>query len=238
MNLMLKERSTVISGWGVHVLTLTGVIWATLAVVAILTDEAKLMWLFLGIAMFTDGIDGPLARKFDVKNNIPGFDGSILDIIVDYLTWSFIPALFLFTTGLAGGPVLSTLTFMIITVSSMFCYANVGMKTNDNYFMGFPAAWNLVVLYLWILGTPVWLTFVTVALFAILTLMPLTFLHPFRVKKYRALNLVAVGVWLLTTFLLVLEHPSMPLVTQIPWWISGAWILLAGFLRKPSKVLN
>lgn len=216
--------------WGVHSITLAGLVWACLAMIALGNDQVKLMWLFLGIAMVLDGLDGPLARKYGVKIHAPNMDGSILDIVIDYLTWTFIPAYFLFLSGLTGNVGWSAAMFMVICISSMFCYANVGMKTDDLYFMGFPAAWNVVAAVMYIIEPPVWANIVIIILLAALTVSPITFLHPFRVKALRGVNVVATALWLITMVWLVAVAPELPLVVLIIWWISGVWIVLSGLL--------
>ncbi len=227
------------SAWSVHGLTLTGLIWACLALAALIHDQPKLMWLYLGIALIADAADGPLARKFDVRSHAAGIDGSILDIVIDYLTWTLIPALFLYKAGLMGGPFLGMIMLMLICISSMFCYANVGMKTDDYYFMGFPAAWNIVAICVWLLQPPLWLTIAVIVFLSLLTLAPITFLHPFRVERLRVPNIIAVAIWSLCMVILVITYPERNLYVEFAWWCSGVWIvgsgLLGGILVKRSQ---
>lgn len=219
-----------LASWAVHILTLTGVVWAVLATIAALNQQPKAMWLYLGIALLVDAADGPLARKVQVGVYTPGFDGAVLDIVVDYLTWSFVPALFLYTSGLLGSSPWSVGLFILIAASSMFCYANVNMKTGENYFQGFPAAWNVVAFSFWMLGSPVWLNSVTVLVLAALTLAPVTFVHPFRVKRLRYVNVLAVATWMMSAVILVLQHPAENLLIEGLWLLSGLWLLGVGLL--------
>src|SRR5690625_4719804 len=85
-----------ILAWAVHGFTLTGAVWASLAALALIDGRIQAMWLWLGIALIVDGVDGTLARKADVLRHAPMFDGRTLDNILDYLTWSFLPAVFMF----------------------------------------------------------------------------------------------------------------------------------------------
>ena len=87
----------------VHLFTATGAVLAMLAMLAAVEEKWDLMFLWLVIAFFVDGIDGPLARRYDVKTNAPEFDGVLMDLIIDYLTYVFIPAFALFTSGLMDG---------------------------------------------------------------------------------------------------------------------------------------
>lgn len=166
---MTSHRTRVIAAWSVHAFTLTGVIWATLAMLALFADQPKLMWLYLGIALIVDGVDGTLARRADVKTYAPNFDGVILDCVVDYLTWTFIPALFMYR-GLLGEGAIAVVLLALINVTSMFCYANTKMKTDDYYFMGFPATWNIVALALWLMAAHPLVNAILVVFFSVLTL--------------------------------------------------------------------
>lgn len=216
--------------WLVHALTLSGLVWASLAMVALSAGRPKEMFLFLGIALVTDAADGPLARKFKVKEHAPGFDGSILDIVIDYLTWTFIPAYYIATSGYLGPPGAAIPLFVLILVSSMFCYANVSMKTDEWYFTGFPAAWNVVAVYFFVLQPPVWLNIAVTLYLAAITIVPITFLHPFRVVRLRIPNVVATTIWLGSTVTLVALAPLRPAAVEVVWWISGVWIIGSGLL--------
>lgn len=237
---MHSSRTRAVMAWSVHAFTLTGIIWATLALLALFNDQPKLMWLYLGIALVVDGVDGTLARKAEVTTHAPHFDGVILDSIIDYLTWTFIPALFLFRTGLLGEGPLAVILLLLINVSSMFCYANTKMKSNDYYFLGFPAAWNLVALALWLLSAGTVVNMVIVIVLAALTWAPIAFVHPLRVKRFRTLNIIASVAWIVTSAVLVVAYPfSAPwtgtlLLTSAIWLACGAWLLLTGIFRTVS----
>lgn len=234
---MKYPLNKVAAAWGVHFFTMTGLIWACLALHAVFIDRPKMMWLFLGIALLVDGFDGTLARKVNVKKYTPNFDGSALDLIVDYLTWTFIPAFFMLKGGMLGGPKLGAVMITIICVSSVFCYANTNMKSTDYYFVGFPAAWNVVAAYLWICHLPVHWNVVVVLVLTVLTVLPVKFVHPFRVKKMMPLTISVTVVWLITTGVLLAVHPVHPWWILTLWWISGVWFLGVGFWRTafPGK---
>ena len=134
----------VIAAWAVHAFTISGLAWATLALFAMLDNNIPMMWLWFVIALIVDGVDGTLARKVGVRQVIPWFDGGVVDNLVDYLTWTFLPALFMAMYLPFGPKPLPVIMMVVIIVSSVFCYANDGEKSNDNYFVGFPAAWNCV----------------------------------------------------------------------------------------------
>ncbi len=233
-----ERRKLAFYAWSVHGFTLTGALWACLAVIALIEGHIPMMWLWLGIALIVDGVDGTLARKADVTTHAPFFDGTTLDNIVDYLTWTFIPALFMYTYIPMGPKPLAMVMLALICMSSLFCYCNTKLKTSDYYFMGFPAAWNVVAVIMWIFSTSAAVNVVVTIVLAILTTAPITFVHPFRVTKMMPVNIAASAAWIASTVVLVIQHPSMPIAALVVWGVSGLWLMgisawrTAGELRR------
>jgi len=182
--------------------------------------------------LVVDGVDGTLARRARVSEIIPWFDGGIVDIVVDYLTWTFIPAVFMYVALPMGPRPLAGLLMALVLSSSMFCYANKQWKSTDYYFVGFPAAWNIVALMFYVLQTPGVFNIIVTLIFVVLTLVPTHYAHPARVKRFRALNIGAVAVWFLATCWLVAIYPHRPLSLVAVLIVSGGWFLLAGVLRS------
>lgn len=222
--------SRVIAAWAVHAFTMSGLIWASLAAVALFEGQIQLMWLWLGIALIVDGVDGTLARKTCVKEVIPWFDGSVLDNVVDYLTWTFLPALFMYLYLPFGSRAVGMIAMIVATVSSVFCYANEGEKSADSYFVGFPAAWNVVAVTMYVMETPAYVNVAITVALAVLTLAPLHFTHPMRVRKLRVWNIIASVVWIASVALLV-ALGTQPIWALVAFWASGAWFLLSGIAR-------
>ena len=115
----------------VHLLTATGAVFAMLAMLAAVEGNWSLMYLWLVVAFIVDGIDGPLARRYHVKQNAPQFDGVLLDLIIDYLTYVFIPAYALFKSGLLPGWT-GWVAIIVVTFTSAMYFADTRMKTKDN----------------------------------------------------------------------------------------------------------
>lgn len=178
----------------VHLLTGTGAVFAMLAMLAAVRAEYDLMFLWLVVAFFVDGIDGPLARKYDVKTNAPEFDGVLLDLIIDYLTYVFIPAFALFhSTRMDGWS--GWLMLIIVTFASAMYFADTRMKTKDNSFSGFPGCWNMLVLVIFALNIPWYISLVLVTFLAITMFVPLKFVHPVRTERWRAVTLPMALAW-------------------------------------------
>src|SRR5262245_59832073 len=85
----MSER---LSAAAIQVLTATGAAFALLALVAAAHADWQWMFIWLGVALIVDTIDGPLARHVGVVKVLPRFSGERLDLIVDFLTYVVVPA--------------------------------------------------------------------------------------------------------------------------------------------------
>lgn len=179
---------------GVHLLTATGAVFAMLAMLAAVDQDWSLMFLWLVVAFFVDGIDGPLARKYDVKTNAPIFDGVLLDLIIDYLTYVFVPAYALFKSGLLPGWT-GWLAIIVITFTSALYFADTRMKTKDYSFSGFPGCWNMVVLVLFAVQPNFFVSLILVAVLAAAMFFPVKFVHPVRTARWRGVTLPLALLW-------------------------------------------
>ena len=187
---MTKETKAL----SVHLFTATGAVFAMLAMLSAADAKWSLMFLWLIFAFFVDGVDGPLARKYDVKNNAARFDGVLLDLIIDYLTYVFIPAFALFKSGLLPGWT-GWIAIIIITFASALYFCDGNMKTKDNSFHGFPGCWNMVVIVLFALSPNFWFILALISLLAISMFLPVKFVHPVRTLRWRAVTLPIAMAW-------------------------------------------
>ena len=187
---MTKETKAL----SVHLITATGAVFAMLAMLAAADAKWSLMFLWLIVAFFVDGVDGPLARKYDVKTNAARFDGVLLDLIIDYLTYVFIPAFALFKSGLLPGWT-GWIAIIIITFASAMYFCDGNMKTKDNSFHGFPGCWNMVVIVLFALSPNFWFILALISLLAISMFLPIKFVHPVRTLRWRAVTLPIAMAW-------------------------------------------
>jgi phosphatidylcholine synthase len=180
--------------FSVHLLTASGSFLAFLSLVAASEERWTAMFWWLGLALFVDAIDGPIARRLEVKEILPTWSGELLDNVIDYVTYVLIPAFALYQRGLMGEG-LSFLSGAIIVVSSAIYYADTGMKTKENFFKGFPVVWNMVVFTLFVIEPGEWISFAVVVAAGVMTFLPVHFLHPVRVKRLRTLNMTVTLLW-------------------------------------------
>ncbi len=178
----------------VHLFTATGAVFAMLAMLEAVDNNWSLMFLWLVVAFFVDGVDGPLARRYDVETNAPHFDGVLLDLIIDYLTYVFIPAYALYGSGLMDGWS-GWVAIIIITFASALYFADTRMKTQDYSFSGFPGCWNMLILVLFAVTPVWWVSLTVVALLAVTMFVPVKFVHPVRTQRWRSVTLPMALGW-------------------------------------------
>lgn len=152
------------------------------------------MFIWLAVALLIDGIDGTLARRFRVAEILPRWSGDALDLVVDFTTYVFVPAVALAISGLLPQIAAVPLAVAIVVTSALY-FADEQMKTAENYFRGFPALWNAVAFHLFVLKLPPWINAAAVAALVVMTFLPLRVLHPFRVPHLRRVNLIALAAW-------------------------------------------
>jgi phosphatidylcholine synthase len=190
--------------FSVHVLTASGAALGLFALIAATREEWALMFVFLGLALGVDGIDGPLARRFKVAQTVPRWSGDVLDLVVDFTTYVFIPAYAIAASRLMPD-VLAVAAGATIAITGALYFADRKMKTDDNYFRGFPAVWNLIAFYLLLLRPGPWAAAAIVAVFAALTFAPMRFVHPLRVRRFRPLTVTLLALWLVLSFIAVIQ---------------------------------
>jgi phosphatidylcholine synthase len=204
----------------VHILTACGAALALLALMAAVRGDWPLMFLWLGVALVVDSIDGPLARAAEVSKVLPRWSGETLDLVVDYTTYVFVPAYAVAAAGLMP-QAWATAAAAVIAITGTLYFADRGMKTADNFFRGFPAVWNLVAFYLLVLRPAPEIAAAVVALLAVLTFVPVRFVHPFRVRRWRGVTVALLTLWAA----LALAAVRQGLAPE--FWIKTALCLLA-----------
>jgi len=215
----------------VHILTAVGAVLALLALRAAHQADWQMMFVWLGIALIVDAIDGPLARLFDVKALLPRFSGERLDLIVDYLTYVAIPAFVLTETTLL--PEAFQLPAAIaILLSGLFHVSDVNSKTDEGFFVGFPAIWNIVLLYLFVLGLPPVAAAAVVSGLVLLTFVPILYVHPFRVVHLRILTGLITLAWIVVAAVAVANPFPSALWIKIALLAAAAYFAAVGLSRS------
>jgi phosphatidylcholine synthase len=188
------SRTVRLAAFSVHVFTALGAGVALIALLEAVREHWAAMFAWLGLALVIDGLDGPMARRLDVMRVQPDWSGEVLDLVVDFVTYVFVPAYAIAASGLLL-PFTSQLLGAGIVVTSALYFADRRMKTPDNHFRGFPALWNAAAFYLFLLHPSPVLASFGVAGLIVLTFAPLHVIHPVRVARLRGFNLALMAIW-------------------------------------------
>ena len=218
--------------FSVHVLTACGVALALLALIAAARADWPAMFIALGLALIVDAIDGPLARRLEVARTLPRWSGATLDLIVDFVTYVFVPAYAIAAAG-SCPLALAVPAGAAIAMSGALYFAERDMKTDDNYFRGFPAVWNLVAFYLLLLQPAPWIAVATVALFVVLTFVPGALCasppgHPGCAHSPLACSLL----WAILALMAVADELNPALWVTAGLCAIGLYFLAIGWLPK------
>jgi phosphatidylcholine synthase len=204
------------AAFSVHIFTALGAGVALIALLEAVREHWAAMFWWLGVALVIDGVDGPIARRLDVVRVQPNWSGEVLDLVVDFVTYVFVPAYAITASGLLL-PLAAPLLGGGIAVSGALYFSDRRMKAEDNHFRGFPGLWNIAAFYLFLLHLPPALSSLGVAILIVLTFAPFHVVHPVRVARLRWLTLVLIGVWaLLAAVTLVNDfHVSAPVTAVL-----------------------
>ncbi|MGJ4889908.1 phosphatidylcholine synthase [Bradyrhizobium sp. HKCCYLR20261] len=203
------------AAFSVHVFTALGAGVALLAMLEAVREHWTAMFWWLGVALIIDGVDGPLARWLDVVNVQPDWSGDVLDLVVDFTTYVFVPAYAITASGMLL-PLAAPVIGVGVAVSGALYFADRRMKSADNHFRGFPGLWNIAAFYLFLLHPTPLLATLGLALLIALTFAPFHVIHPVRVRRLRWLTLPLVVLWgVLVIDALSKNFAAGPIVTTL-----------------------
>jgi phosphatidylcholine synthase len=218
----------------VHIFTASGAMIAFLSLTAAIEHQMGLAFAWLGLALIIDGIDGTFARAWAVKTYAPQLSGDVLDLVVDYVTYVFVPAVILLMSGLYPHGLLAT-QGAIIVLSAALYFASNTMKTEDYWFRGFPAVWNLVVFLILVFDPPALVSTLIIIGLALAQASNFTFVHPVRVKMWRPLTLFLLAIFTIAAAVAIVEDMQVDGVTQTVLGVISLYFLGLGFLRREKS---
>ena len=219
------------AAFAVHVFTACGAACALLALVAAVRADWPAMFVWLGIALFIDGVDGSFARRLQVAQVLPRWSGDVLDLVVDILNYVFVPAYALVASALLPPAAAVPLGIVIVVTGSLY-FADRLMKTSDHYFRGFPALWNVAAFYLFVLHPAPWLAAALIAALAALTFLPFHVLHPVRIAHMRAVTTAALLLWTALAIYAVAKDLAPGYWTVAALCLLAIYFVGVGFLRR------
>jgi phosphatidylcholine synthase len=217
--------------YGVHVFTALGAALGFLALEAVIRGDLTLAFWWLGVALVVDAADGPMARRLNVTETASRYDGALLDLVVDFITYVFVPAAMLFRPEVMAQP-WGILSGLVITLGSALYFADTTMKTDDWWFRGFPAVWNVVVFYIVVFTPPTPVAVLIIVVLAALMFLPVIFVHPFRVKRWRVVTMGVLGAWGVATLAALIQKLQPGLLVKAVLLGSALYFVFLGWLRS------
>lgn len=231
------QRLLIICAWGVHLYTALGAVAGLLAIYFAAEGEFRASFIAMGAATFIDSSDGPLARLVNVRARVPSFDGTLLDNIVDYLTYTVAPIFLVIEAGLIpdGWVGLGIACFVMLASAYGFCQTDA--KTDDHYFLGFPNYWNLIAFYLYCLGMRPAINAAILALFAVMVFVPIKYIYPNRTIALRSLTLTLGIIWAVITIVMLAMLPTVNPFLLFASLGFVAYYLIASFALHAHSAL-
>jgi phosphatidylcholine synthase len=162
-----------------------------------------------------------------VQVTAASIDGTVLDLVIDFLTYVLVPVVALWRSDLMPTEA-SFWIGLVVTIASALYFADTRMKTDDLWFRGFPATWNIVVLYLFVLRPPWMLSALILLGAAALMFTPIVFVHPLRVVRLRGLTIAMTVAWFALAATAIAEK-----LTPQAWVGWGLVATAAYFLGLP-----
>ena len=219
----------------IHLFTGFGIIAGFFSLISVINNDQINAFLWLGLAFLIDSVDGTLARKFDVKKNLPNIDGKMLDSIIDFFNYVIIPSIMIYWFNYVPDQFIILIPVILIFIS-IYSYVNLNILTNDNYYNGFPAIWNVIVLYFYIFETSQNFNLLFLILLILLKFSPLKCIHPLRVKKLKYLSIFFTIVWFMMSVLLIITkdldiNPVYEIFLMFLWVVSNIYFISVSIFK-------
>jgi len=226
------NKRTQARAWAVHLYTMSGGVVGMFALYQAAEGNIREAFILLVIAMLIDATDGLMARRFDVRGNLPAFDGAMVDNVIDMLTFVWIPVFIMWQAEL-----LPHVAWTIVPMlAGLYAYGQSDMKTEDNFFLGFPSYWNVVALYLWWLQPIDEIAILIVVIPAILTFIPTRYLYPSKNFIYWRMTWALGILWFILVFVLLAQPEANPTLALISAYYPLYYMLLSFYVDYRVRV--
>jgi phosphatidylcholine synthase len=220
--------------FAVHIFTALGAGLALMAMLEAVRGHWPAMFGWLGVALFVDAVDGPMARRLKIREVLPNWSGETLDLVVDFTTYVFVPAYAIAASGFLVLH-LAPLIGIAVVVSGALYFADLRMKTGDNHFRGFPTLWNVAAFYLFLLRPSPWIASLAIALLVVATFLPFRVMHPVRVTRFRPFNIAIVLAGFGLAAVAVIRDFEVPAAVSAALCIIAAYVLFSDPIIRTIK---
>jgi phosphatidylcholine synthase len=217
--------------WAVHAFTTLGIVAAMLALRDVLTDHPSYAIVWLLVTLLIDGVDGPIARALEVQKAVPRIDGFVLDLIIDYVTCVIVPATFMYEFKVVPQTNFGIAVLCVLVFTSAIWFARRDMMTDENWFRGFPAAWNLVAPIMFLMHARTTVGTVTTLVLSAAALTSVPFPHIMRAKWMRRMTLTVATLWLAAILAGTVLYPRHLYSVRIALYVGSAYFLTLAVAR-------
>lgn len=219
------------SAWLLHGFTTLGIVAAMLALRDVLVDRPGPAIAWLLITLLIDGVDGPIARALEVEKRVPGLDGFMLDLIIDYVTCVIVPACFMYQFHVVPQNNFGIFVLCVVVFTSAIWFARKDMMTEDNWFRGFPAAWNLVAPVMFLVEARTWIGAVITLALSVLSLTNMPYPHIARARFMRPFTIVGAVVWIGGIAIGAITFPDHHYFVRVMLYAGSAYFIVLAFIR-------
>lgn len=230
-------KRNLLFAWSTHMFTATGVLWGFLAIMAIFNEDWIAFFVWMAVSVFVDAFDGLLARRARVKEFVPGFDGALLDNMVDFLNYVVVPAIFIYSYGLMPER-LALIGVFLIMLSSSYQFCQSDAKTEDHSFKGFPSYWNILAFYLFVLNLAPMANFLITVTLVVLVFIPIRYIYPTRTVYFQRLTMLLSVSWGLLCVVILMQYPNPnPILLQLSLLFIVYYVGLSLYTMFTSRKL-
>jgi phosphatidylcholine synthase len=222
------ERSR---AWAVHVFTTLGIVAAMLSLRDVLTGHPDYAIFWMLLTLLIDGVDGPIARALEVEARVPRIDGFMLDLIIDYVTCVVVPACFMYEFKVVPQNNFGIAVLCAMVFTSAIWFARKDMMSEDNWFRGFPAAWNIMAPVMYLLEARTWVGAIITIGLSLLSLTNVPFPHIARAKWMRNWTILGTTCWIGGVAVGTIAWPQHYYFVRVMLYVGSIYFVVLAVLR-------
>ncbi len=194
------------------------------ALVSVVDNSPRLAIVWLLIAQVIDGIDGPIARRWLSDTTKPKYDGYILDLVIDYVTCVLVPAFFMYRFNVVPHNAIGMCAVAAVLGCSALWFSRTTIETDEYWFLGFPASWNMVIPTLFIVSPRTDVNVLICIGLSALSLTDVQFPHVLKVKTFRRCTMTAMILWSLLMIMNSYMLPDTNVVAKYGMLVGPVWL--------------
>ena len=196
-------------GMTIHVMTASGAIAGLVALQNVIDGNIRGALIWLIICQVLDGVDGPIARRYSASEHASTIDGHVLDLVVDYVTCVVVPVALLVHTDLVPRSTTMAVAGLILLTGALW-FAKTSQETEDSWFNGFPAGWNIVIPSFLIMHASHRTVTILTLFFCALQMTDIKFPHIMKARALRKVTLTFTALYFGCFIWLSAAYPNGP----------------------------